>query len=183
MSTSPLEQKQFPIGKFEKPHSISSTQIQQWIIIIKTFPKTLRKLVDPLSKDDLKLTYRLNGWNIQQLVHHCADSHMNSFIRFKLGLTEDSPTIKPYFEDRWATLPDTLQVDISESLKILEGLHIRWTTLLESLSSKDLKRVFIHPEHGQSISLAENIGLYAWHCNHHLAHIEQALQYQNNNEK
>ena len=100
---------------------------------------------------------------------------MNSFIRLKLSLTENNPTIKPYFEDKWAELSDTTDSDITESIKILGGLHSRWTTLLKSLKHKDLKREFIHPEQNQKISLEENIGIYAWHSNHHLAHIKRAI--------
>ena len=96
---------------------------------------------------------------------------MNSIIRFKLALTEDSPAIRPYFEDRWAMLPDSLDADISYTLMLLKGLHKKWGILLRSLTEKQLQREFIHPEHGTKFNLAENIGMYAWHCNHHLAHI------------
>jgi hypothetical protein len=102
---------------------------------------------------------------------------MNAFIRFKLCLTEDTPTIKPYLQDKWAELPDGSGSTITDSLKILEGLHSRWTLLLKLLNTDDLKREFQHPEYNKKISVAENISLYAWHCNHHLAHIKQALHY------
>ncbi len=114
--------------------------------------------------------------NIRQVIHHCADSHMNSFIRFKLSLTEESPTIKPYFEDRWAEMPDYLEVSILNSIQILEGLHLKWTVLLKSLSQSDLEKEFVHPEHGKRFSVAENIGVYAWHSNHHLEHVKSALK-------
>ncbi len=170
-----MENLRYPIGKYALPKQIDEDYIPNAIEQIETFPARLKKLLNNLPEDQLLWSYRSNGWTIKQLVHHCADSHMNSFIRFKLALTEDSPTIKPYHEDQWAELPDTVSTPIEESLKILEGLHARWTQLLKALSQEDLKKQFVHPEHGKRVSLSENIGLYAWHGNHHLAHIKQAI--------
>lgn len=170
-----LEKLQFPIGKFENPIIIDSTQLNDWITEIELFPKKLKELVNNLTATQLQWKYRPNGWTIQQVVHHCADSHMNSFIRFKLSVTENSPIIKPYFEDKWAELADVLISDINDSLKIIEGLHHRWIILLRSFTATDFEKDFIHPEHGKRFTIAENIGVYAWHCNHHLAHIKQAL--------
>lgn len=164
----------FPIGEFEKPNAISNNQINDWIDSIRIFPIILLNEIKDLTDDQLAWKYRPDGWNIKQLVHHCADSHMNSFIRFKLTLTEERPTIRPYFEDRWAELADTTKTPLEFSMKILEGLHARWIVLLESLDEEELKRTFIHPENSKHISLAENIGIYAWHCKHHLAHIRLA---------
>ncbi|MEZ5007511.1 MAG: bacillithiol transferase BstA [Chitinophagales bacterium] len=161
----------FPIGVFETPDAISSNQIEKWINTIAAFPENLRKSIENLNDEQLDTIYRPDGWTVRQVVHHCADSHMNSLIRFKLSLTENNPTIKPYFEDRWAELIDSKQCPIEPSLKILDGLHYRWTLLLQSLSPDDLIKIFTHPEHGKTFSLAENIGIYAWHCEHHLAHI------------
>ena len=166
----------YPIGKFNRPDRIDSKQIEMWIREIELFPDRLKLITEKLTEEELKLSYRPGGWTIQQLVHHCADSHMNSFIRFKLSLTEENPTIKPYFEDRWAEMPDYSLVDTKESLKIIEGLHVRWVILLKSLDFSDLKREFIHPEYGKRFTVGENIGIYAWHSNHHLAHIKLALQ-------
>ena len=135
-------------------------------------------LVKDLSPLELDYIYRPGGWTIKQVVHHCADSHMNSLIRFKLALTEDLPTIKPYFEERWAELAD-YHNPISDSLIILQGVHNRWVTLLKSLDQEQLKRDFIHPEHQKRFTLKETMALYAWHCQHHLAHIEQALEFKN----
>ncbi len=171
-----IEKLKYPIGEFEKPEVIPSAQIKDWITEIELYPSRVSELIKDFTEVELNWQYRPNGWTIQQVVHHCADSHMNSFIRFKLSLTEDTPTIKPYFEDKWAELPDTTETHISESIKILEGLHSRWTKLLKSLNSTDLKKEFIHPEHGRRFSVEENIGIYAWHSNHHLAHIKQALK-------
>ena len=161
----------YPIGTFIKPEILDEPAISACIETIETFPKKLRQEVDHLTDTQLDTPYRLGGWTIRQVVHHCADSHMNSFIRFKLALTEDTPTIKPYYEDRWAELVDAKAMDIAPSLILLEGLHIRWSTLLKALTPTELKQVFIHPEHGKGIELDEAITLYAWHCNHHLAHI------------
>lgn len=170
-----IENLRYPIGQFEKPEIITQEQIKQWIVEIELFPTRLSNLVKALTNEQLNRQYKPNGWTIKQLVHHCADSHMNSFIRFKLSLTEDTPTIKPYAEDKWAELPDAKDSSISESLQILEGLHSRWAVLLKSLSDGDLQREFIHPEHNKKFSIAENIGVYAWHCNHHLEHIKLAI--------
>ncbi|MTI88782.1 MAG: putative metal-dependent hydrolase [Balneolaceae bacterium] len=174
MQSEELEKLQYPVGKHQTPPSISSKDIEDWIEEIASFPILLKTEVETLSPEELKWKYRPGGWSIRQVIHHCADSHMNSFIRFKLTLTEDAPVIKAYLENRWAELPDSNQPDIKESLYIMEGLHSRWNLLLKNLSSKDLKRTFTHPETGKKISLKYNICLYAWHCRHHLAHVKQA---------
>jgi len=168
-----LENLKYPIGKFIKPHAITQEIVLNWISEIEAFPSILNIEVIHLNNEQLDTPYRPNGWTIRQVVHHCADSHMNSFIRFKLTLTEDIPTIKPYYEDRWAELIDSKTLPIEHSLIILKGLHSRWTSLLKSLSEIDLERKFIHPDQDGKINLYENIGIYAWHCNHHLAHITE----------
>lgn len=174
-----LEQQKFPIDVFIKPNVITKPIITDWIKIIATFPIEVKKATQSLSDTQLDTPYRDGGWTIRQVVHHCADSHMNSFIRFKLALTEENPTIKPYFEDCWATFPDYTLHSIESSIKILEGLHSRWETLLLHLDEIQLNRIFTHPEHGIQITLAENIGIYAWHCKHHLAHIVALKQKEN----
>jgi hypothetical protein len=171
MSLDPLK---YPIGKFTKPEVISSENIVHWISAISSFPQRLIHEVSHLNDEQLETQYRPGGWTIRQVIHHCADSHLNSITRFKLALTEEQPTIKPYFEERWAELADCKKMPILPSLKILEGIHERWTVLLKSLKDEDFGRTFIHPEHGTKISIGENIGIYAWHSNHHLAHITMA---------
>jgi hypothetical protein len=180
MQSQNLEDLKYPIGKFSKPETISDEEIKSWVTDIEQFPNRLNKLVPYLSASELNYRYRPDGWTIKQVVHHCADSHMNSFIRFKLCLTEELPTIKPFNDSKWAELPDATEADLSTSLKIIEGLHARWTLLLKSLDVSDLSKQYIHPDKAQPLSLSDSIALYAWHCNHHLAHIKQALE--NNKE-
>lgn len=168
-----LEQLKYPIGKFEKPEAITKELLSQWIDEIAAFPAQLKAEVNHLDEGQLDSPYRPEGWTIRQVVHHCADSHMNSFIRFKLALTEEQPTIKPYREERWAELADG-KMPIDASLMLLEGLHARWGALLKSLSAEEMSRTYVHPEQGQAIPLDVTIGLYAWHGKHHLAHIRKA---------
>lgn len=172
-----LENLKFPIGQCPKIDEVSENDLKNWITTIENFPSKIKKLTQSLSVEELNWIYRPKSWCIKQVVHHCADSHSNSFIRFKLALTEDVPTIKPYEEGLWAELADGNSNDISSSLQIIEGVHARWVLLLKSLGVKDLKRQFYHPANLKIASLEETIGVYAWHCNHHLTHIVQALKH------
>lgn len=174
-----IEQLKYPIGKFDKPTVITKDILKKWISDISTFHKRLLSEVINLTDEQLDTPYRQDGWTIRQVIHHCADSHMNSLTRLKLTLTEDQPTIKPYFEERWAELLDTKNMSIQPSLKMLEGIHERWTVLLNNLTDDQLKREFVHPQNGKIFRVDENIGLYAWHCNHHLAHITETKQRNN----
>lgn len=171
-----IEKLKYPIGHFQKPENISKEHIEEWLNTIQDFPNKLNKEVKNLTETELQKQYKPNGWTIKQIVNHCADSHMNSFIRFKLTLTEETPTIKPYLENLWAELPESKNYPINDSIKILVGLHARWTNLLKNLTEKDLEKQFFHPETKEKISLKTNIGIYAWHCEHHLAHIKIAKQ-------
>lgn len=166
-----MEHLQYPIGKFVKPQTIDPQMIASAIETIAVFPAKLRAATTQLSDEQLDTPYRPGGWTIRLVVHHCADSHMNSFIRFKLALTEDNPVIKPYHEDRWAELADSKGMEIHYSLQLLDSLHARWVMLLQSLDDAAWKRTFVHPEHGRTSTLEETVLLYAWHCEHHLAHI------------
>ena len=172
-----IDKLRYPVGKFQQPEQIDQSQISQWIDILEAFPERLEDEVGHISDTELERRYRPGGWTIRQVVHHCADSHMNSWIRFKLALTEETPTIKPYFEDRWAELPDTKDFPIASSLQVLTGLHARWVYLLRSLSDGDWDKEFKHPETGRLISLKTNLGIYAWHCEHHLAHVRNAKEH------
>lgn len=166
-----LDSLKYPIGKFSPQGAITMEQIQQWISEIQLLPEKLRNAVAGLTDEQLNTPYRPEGWTLRQVVHHVADSHMNSYCRFKLALTEDQPTIRPYFEDRWAELVDGKDTPIEVSLRLLESLHERWVILLQSLTEEDWKRAFYHPENEVFVGLGYNAGLYAWHGLHHTAHI------------
>lgn len=167
-----LEQLQFPIGRFQKPAVFTEALLTSFITAIADFPVKITTATEALSEEQLDTPYRPGGWTIRQVVHHCSDSHMNSLIRFKLALTEDKPVIKPYNETLWAELADS-KMPIAPALQMLEGIHERWVALLHSLTKEQLARSFVHPEHGNEITLEECIAIYAWHCHHHLAHITE----------
>src|ERR1700741_3959138 len=166
-----IHKLRFPIGEFKLPAFISADMHLDYISAIESFPERLRNEVLHLTDEQLDTTYRPNGWTIRQVIHHCADSHMNALIRFKLALTEENPTIKPYGEHLWAELIDTKDMPIKPSLNIIDGVHERLTILLKSLHDEDLNKSYVHPEYNKEFKLIEAIALYAWHCNHHLAHI------------
>ncbi|MDH3493230.1 MAG: bacillithiol transferase BstA [Acidobacteriota bacterium] len=159
----------FPIGSFDLAKAIAERDRAKMIGTIEALPAALSKAVEGLDAEHLDSPYRPGGWTVRQVVHHLADSHINSFCRFKLAMTEDRPTIRAYFEDRWAELPDN-STDISQSLLILTGLHARWSHLLRSMSDTDFEREMDHPESG-SWDLNGMLSLYDWHCRHHTAHI------------
>lgn len=163
----------YPVGTFICNDEITSDVIDQWIKEIEDLPGLLRDSAGGMDDVQLDTPYRAGGWTVRQVVHHLADSHMNAYIRFKLALTEENPVIKPYDEGKWAELPD-YKLPVGISLSLLESLHMRWTELLRSLSPADLAKTFIHPESGK-VSAAENIGIYAWHGRHHLAHITSII--------
>lgn len=169
-----MEELKYPIGKPSIPSIISSEIINNWIQTLEEFPTKLEKLVENLSDEQLDTPYRNGGWTVRQVIHHCADSHHNSYTRFKWALTEDKPVIKAYFEDKWAELFD-YQFPIVYSINHLKAIHAKWTYFLKGLPENDLNKIFIHPEGNEEVRLKENIGIYAWHCNHHYAHIEQLL--------
>lgn len=171
-----IEKLRYPIGHYEAPSTYSPELLRSWIADIKAFPTLIREAVAGLDASALQKTYRPGGWTIHQLVHHCADSHMNAFIRIKLALTEDNPTIKPYAEERWAELPDTLNLSAEIALNLLDGIHTKMAYLLEGLDSDALNRTFTHPQYMRTQTLAFTIGQYSWHGRHHLAHIGLALK-------
>ena len=166
----------YPIGKYKDPENYSTEDLRLWRSIIREFPSKVKTRIADVDKDSLLWPYRTGGWNSKEVIHHCADSHMNSMIRFKLALTEEEPVIRPYHEDRWARLPDGQDEDLQASIQLLEALHKKWSLLLDSLTEAELERVYIHPENNRRWKLWQAIGLYAWHCEHHLAHIDQALR-------
>jgi uncharacterized damage-inducible protein DinB len=162
----------FPIGKFHYEGTPSADQRRKFIAEIEQTPAAVRAAIQNLSPKQLDTPYRDGGWTVRQVVHHVPESHMNAYIRFKLALTEDEPTIKPYAEDRWARLPDVQTTAVEISLALLENLHARWVVLLRGLQEAEWKRTFVHPEMG-AVSLEKNLALYAWHGKHHTAHITE----------
>jgi hypothetical protein len=159
----------YPIGKFHFDGP-STEDKQKCIDDIAHAPANLCAAVKGLSEQQLNTPYRPDGWTVRQVIHHVPDSHLNAYIRFKLALTEEEPTIKPYAEDRWAKLADTRDTPVEVSLALLDSLHDRWGRLLRALGPEDWKRTFRHPELGL-VSLEKNLALYAWHGRHHIAHI------------
>lgn len=166
------EDPRYPVGKFDPANFPSRERNAQ---TIGDLPAKLKAAVDGLSEEQLDTPYRDGGWTLRQTVHHVADSHINSLCRFKLALTEDEPpTIRPYYEDRWAELADS-RMPVDVSLKIVEGVHSRWTSLLDSMTDDEFKREFVHPETG-AWTLERVLALYAWHSLHHTAHITKARE-------
>lgn len=160
----------YPIGEFDPNIEISPAARSQRIMTITELPDKLAEAVEDLSDDQLDTEYRPGGWTVRQTVHHVADSHANSIIRFKLALTEDEPPlIRPYYEDRWAELGDS-KLPIGVSLNMIESIHTRWVALLDSMSESDFQKRFIHPETGEW-TLEAALAMYAWHSKHHTAHI------------
>lgn len=162
----------FPIGKFHYEGPLSDDQKRAFLDDVEQTPAKLRAAVAGLSDKQLDTPYRPEGWTVRQVVHHVPDSHLNSYVRFKLALTEDEPTIKTYAEDRWAELADTKATPIEVSLTMLDSLHDRWMRLLRSLTAEEWKRTFRHPDLGP-MTLEKTLALYAWHGRHHVAHITE----------
>jgi len=162
----------YPIGKFQQPLEVTSQLRQQAMDIIAETPGLLRSAVKELSPTQLDTPYREGGWTVRQVVHHVPDSHVNAYIRLRLALTEEQPTIKPYEENLWAQLPDAKTAPIEVSLLLLDALHNRWMRLWRSLTAEQFGRVFVHPEHGPR-TVDWLLFLYAWHGRHHIAHITE----------
>src|SRR6476620_3063246 len=162
------EDLRYPVGRYTLLDTITREQRDEWLATVDDCPARLRAAVEGLDEAQLDTPYRDGGWTVRQVTHHVPDSHMNAYVRYKLALTEDEPTIKPYAEDRWAQLADTQSTPIEVSLVMLELLHERWGQLLRSLSPADWKRQFRHPDLGV-LSLEKNLALYAWHGKHHVA--------------
>jgi uncharacterized damage-inducible protein DinB len=171
------EDLSYPIGKYDKDTKITPEQRKQFITDIADLPKTLHEAVKNLNEEQLDTPYRPRGWTVRQVVHHVGDSHLNSFIRFKLALTEDNPTIRPYAEDLWAKTAEYKML-VEVSLSLVDSIHQRWVSLLESMSNEDFARPLNHPETG--VWTLENLlGMYVWHGKHHTAHINN-LKSRNN---
>ena len=161
----------YPIGKYEA-QQFSESQKKNWIVDIQFLPNELEQAIENLDEAQLHTPYRDGGWTVHQLVHHIADSHMNSFIRFKLALTEDNPTIKPYDENAWSEMADVQKEPINVSITLIYALHKRWLTLLQNMSDADFEKTLFNPQRRGQLTLWEMLGIYAWHGKHHVAHIK-----------
>ncbi len=165
-----MEDLRYPIGGFSFEGSATADDRRDWIEQIAAAPAKLRAALEGLSASQLDTPYREGGWTLRQVAHHVPDSHLNSYVRVRLALTEDEPVIKPYREDRWAELIDARTAPVEISLALLDSLHQRWVMLLRSLTPADFARTFRHPELGL-MTLEKNLALYAWHGRHHVAQI------------
>lgn len=173
-----MDDLRYPIGKYE-PQPFSEQQKQEWLNDIKFLPLALENAILNLDAAQLETPYRDGGWTSKQVVHHVADSHMNAYCRFKLGLTEDNPTIKPYEENLWANLKDTHNTPINVSITLLHALHTRLHEVLRNISDEEFNRTIFHPEHKKEMTLWHLLGMYAWHGKHHTAHITSLRERKN----
>lgn len=160
----------YPIGKYE-PQPFSEKQKQEWLNDIKFLPLALENAILNLDAAQLETPYREGGWTLRQVVHHVADSHINAYCRFKLGLTETNPTIRPYEQDPWANLPDTQNTPVNVSITLLHALHSRLYEVLRNMTDEDFNRTIFHPEHKKEMTLWYLLGMYSWHGRHHTAHV------------
>lgn len=167
-----MDDARYPIGPFVPPSDTSGAAREGWTLVLAEAPERLRAALAGLTPAQLDTPYREGGWTLRQLVHHLPDSHLNSYVRFKGALTEEVPVIKPYFEARWAELPDTKDTPPEVSLELLSALHMRWVVLLRALSEAEFARGFRHPESGFQ-TLTESLAYYAWHSRHHTAQVTE----------
>ncbi len=174
-----MEQLQYPVGRYERPAAMTAQLKKEWMGTLSALPAWLDASIENLDEHHLGVPYRPGGWNIRQVVHHLADSHMNAYIRLKLALTEENPTVKPYDEKAWAELPDNDLVPINISITLLHALHRRLVVQLEQLNDADWERTYYHPDHKRNFPVWEMVALYAWHSRHHTAHIMQLRQRMN----
>ena len=166
-----MSDPRYPLGRFTIEGEITPTRRDAWIAEIAEAPAELRKAVHRLTDAQFDTPYRVGGWTVRQVVHHLPDSHLNAYLRFKLALTEENPTIRPYQEALWAELPDTAGTSIGVSLVMLEALHRRWVILLRAMKEPEWARTFFHPEQQKALRLDRILAMYAWHGRHHVAHI------------
>lgn len=164
------EELKFPIGKFQ-PKPYTQEQKEKWLADLQFLPNELELAIQNLDEHQLNTPYREGGWRVKQLVHHIADSHINAYVRFKLGLTEDNPQIKPYEEGEWAKLDDIDVVPVNVSTTLLFALHQRWVATIKNLSDEQWQRTVYHPGSNKVITLWHLLGMYSWHGRHHVRHI------------
>jgi len=166
-----LEKHSFPIGRFVPAETYTDQSLRAWISSIRSVPTLLDYCIENLDEDQLNVPYREGGWNTIQVIHHVADSHMNAYIRFKLALTEERPTIKPYEEQLWAELPDVFDVPLNVSITLIHALHRRWTSMLMNMKEEDWKREYYHPGSKEYVPLWQFANMYSWHGKHHAEQI------------
>jgi len=172
------QEPRYPIGRFKASETYSLSERNAFIDRIESLPERLQASVNGLTTSQLNTPYRDGGWTVRQVVHHIADSHTNAYVRMKWTLTEESPVIKAYDEKIWATTPET-KADPNLSLVFIKALHAKWVTLLRALDSETVKRHFVHPETKRSVRIEQLIAMYAWHGDHHLAHIQELKRQKN----
>lgn len=166
----------YPIGKFQEPENFTSQMRREYILSLDSFPNRLAETVAHLREFDLGKRYRSGGWTIRQITHHLCDSHINAYTRFKLALTEDNPTIKPYDENKWSALEEVNTSHPTLSIQLLTFLHQRWVNLLDEMKPDDFEKTYFHPQYQKATSLNAALALYAWHSDHHLEQIKVALK-------
>ena len=173
MTAPDLDARRFPIGPPPLPTApLTPAERAFYLQQLAELPAQLTAAARRVGSERLQLPYRPGGWTGRQVIHHVADSHLNAYVRFRLALTEDNPTVRPYDEAAWATLPDVAAAPVTVSLALLEGLHSRWLTLLHHLDEAQWQRTFYHPGNQTTSTLAQTLALYAWHGRHHLAHLK-----------
>jgi len=172
MTDKELNLLRYPIGKYNPLVEVTEELLNEWIQTIEQLPFNLRDLVGDFSEEQLATPYRPDGWTVRQTLHHIGDSHANSYIRFKWTLTENTPLIKAYDEAAWAELSDTREAPIELALDFIQALHAKWVYFLKGLNEEQLNREYVHPDSGKKITLRKTIGMYAWHSEHHFAHIK-----------
>ena len=165
-----MEELRYPIGKYE-PQPYTDTLREEWLAAIQFLPQAIEHAISNLNEEQIQTPYREGGWTVHQLVHHVADSHINAYCRFKLGVTENNPSIRPYDENLWVGTADVTHLPINISITLLHALHARWYVLLKNLTTDDFKKTVYHPEHKKEFTLWVLLGMYAWHSRHHTAHI------------
>lgn len=170
-----MEHLKYPIGRWQRPESYSDHQIHEWIQVIRKLPGEIQKLLEGKSEEVFMSRYRPEGWTLRQLIHHIADSHINAYIRHKLTYTENQPRICPYLENSWADLRDVQLVPVQVSVQLLDCIHQRWVVFLEGVNGREWELEYLHPQHQRIFTLQESLSMYAWHSQHHLAHIKNAL--------
>lgn len=172
-----MEPLKYPIGKFERLDHYGQTHISNSIQEIERFSMALEEISRTITPSQWQTTYREGGWTLSQVIHHVADSHAQAFLRFKWALTEHNPVIKPYHQDAWAELSDN-QANPADSIDLIRGVHRRWVLLMRQMKEADWLRSYYHPEQGRLVSLSEAACMYAWHGQHHLAHLKLVVEAQ-----